>query len=64
MQNILSLTYKKYENGLIDFTDVAAAEQEMLKAEIDFIESNSLILQNIVAFYKATGGGYNIQVCP
>ena len=61
MQNIMKLTKEKYKNGLIDFTDVAAAEQNMLSAQTAFAESNAQILQNIVAFYKATGGGYNFR---
>jgi len=60
MQNILSLTQKKYKNGLTDFTDVATAEQNLLQAQQDFIESNAQILLYLTAFYKATGGGYNI----
>ncbi len=59
MQNIMKLTYEKYKNGLVDFTDVSQAEQNLLASQNQLIESNSEILQNIVAFYKATGGGYN-----
>lgn len=59
MKNIFSLTQQKYKNGLVNFTDVALAEQNLLAAETSLIESNSNILQNFVAFYKAAGGGYN-----
>ena len=59
MQNIMKLTYEKYKNGLIDFTDVSQAEQNLLASQNQLIESNSEILQDIIAFYKATGGGYN-----
>ena len=61
IKNIMQLTKDKYQNGLIEFTDVALAEQNYLEAENNFIDSNAEILQNITAFYKATGGGYNIN---
>ena len=57
--NIFNLTQQKYENGLVEFTDVAMAEQNLLDAELALIESNTDILQNLVAFYKAIGGSYN-----
>jgi NodT family efflux transporter outer membrane factor (OMF) lipoprotein len=61
MQNIMSLTYQKYQNGLVDFTDLATAEQDLLSAQRNVISSNATILLNIIAFYKATGGGYNVK---
>ena len=61
MKNVMYLTKDKYENGLVEFTDVAIAEQNYLDAQNDYIDSNAEILQNITAFYKATGGGYNIN---
>ena len=58
MQNILNLTYEKYKNGIIDFTDVAHAEQNLLSAQNAVINSNSEILLAIIAFYKAIGGEF------
>ncbi len=63
MRNVMELTRNKYENGLIEFTDVAIAEQDYLNAQNALAESNAAILQYLTAFYKATGGGYNIQTC-
>ena len=59
MKSIMNLTLDKYKNGLVEFTDVANAEKNLLENETTFIESNAQILQNFVSFYKATGGGYN-----
>lgn len=59
MRNIFHLTQQKYKNGLVDFTDVTLAEQDLLETELATVESNTNILQNFVAFYKAIGGGYN-----
>ena len=61
MQNIFNLTLEKYHNGLVEFTDVALAEQNLLDAQNDLIENNALILQYLTAFYKAAGGGYHID---
>ena len=58
----MNLTREKYENGLVDFTDVATAEQNLLNAQTALAASNAEILQYITAFYKATGGGYNLQI--
>ncbi|MCM1323113.1 MAG: TolC family protein [Acetobacter sp.] len=63
MRNVMELTRNKYENGLIEFTDVAIAEQDYLQAQNALAESNASILQYLTAFYKATGGGYNIKTC-
>ena len=63
MRNVMNLTREKYENGLVDFTDVATAEQNLLNAQTALAASNAEILQYITAFYKATGGGYNLEIC-
>lgn len=63
MRTIMELTRNKYENGLIEFTDVAMAEQNYLNAQNTLVESNADILQNLTTFYKATGGGYNLSTC-
>ncbi len=63
MRNVMELTRNKYENGLIEFTDVAIAEQDYLNAQNALAESNAAILQYLTAFYKATGGGYNLKAC-
>lgn len=59
MRTIFELTKSKYLNGIIDFTDLATAEQNLLDAENQYIQSNADIYRKITSFYKATGGGYN-----
>ena len=61
MNTIMTLTHEKYKNGLVSFTDVASAEQDLLAAQSELIESNASILIYLTAFYKATGGGYNLK---
>ena len=58
MKNILTFTLEKYQNGLVDFTDVASAEQNFLSAQNNVITSNTDILLALTSFYKAIGGEY------
>ena len=58
MGEVLKLTLFKYKEGLIEFSDVLTAEQSYLNSQISLIDSNGNIYQNIIAFYKAAGGGY------
>lgn len=59
MQKAFYATRGKYENGLIEFSELLTSEQDLIKAQTDLITSNGVVYQNIIAFYKATGGGYN-----
>ena len=59
MQQVLISMREKYNNGLIEFSDLLQTQQNLLKAQTDLANSNSNIFKNIIAFYKATGGGYN-----
>lgn len=58
-KQVMTLTLNKYQNGLIEFSDLLTTEQQLLNAQLDLIESNGKIYQNITFFYKAVGGGYN-----
>lgn len=59
MREVISAMKDKYENGLIEFSDLLKSEQDLLTAQTSLAESNGAVYQNIIAFYKATGGGYN-----
>lgn len=62
MREVLSLTLDKYKQGLVAFSDLLTAEQNYLNAQTTTIASNGMIYQNIIAFYKAAGGGYAVAV--
>ncbi len=49
-------TRNKYQNGLIDYSEVLNAEQRRLTAQTSLTESNALLYQNLIRFYKAIGG--------
>lgn len=50
---------EKYESGIIEYASLLEAQQDMLEADTSIAQSNGEIYQKIIAFYKATGGGYN-----
>lgn len=59
MQEILDLSLAKYQNGLIDFSDVLTAEQNKLAAEQEYLSSNAALYLDIINFYKAIGSKIN-----
>ena len=58
MQKVLNSMREKYDYGLIEFSDLLQTQQNLLKSQTDLANSSGNILKNIVAYYKATGGGY------
>lgn len=61
-KKVLDLTMERYQEGLTEFNTVLSAEQNLLSSQNSFIASNGNIYQNVIAFYKAVGGGYNQNV--
>lgn len=57
-RKVTAMTLEKYKRGLIEFNDVLTAEQNLLSAQNNLAASNGKIYQNIIAYYKAVGGGY------
>lgn len=58
MKQALESMKEKYNNGLIEFSDLLQTEQNLLKSQTDLANSSGNLFKNIIAFYKATGGGY------
>ncbi len=58
MQKVLKSMREKYDNGLIEFSSLLQTQQNLLKSQTDLANSSGNIFKNIVAYYKATGGGY------
>lgn len=57
-KQVLDITFEKYRSGLIDFSQLLTAEQDLLSSQNAMIASNAAILQKLIGFYKAIGGGY------
>lgn len=60
MNEVIISLKKQYENGLIAFSNLLQTEQDLLEAQTNLAQSNGQIYQNIIAYYKATGGGFNL----
>ena len=58
---ILDLSWIKYKNGLIEFSDVLTAEQNKLSAEQQYINSLSKWYKAIISFNKSIGGGWGVN---
>jgi len=49
----------RYDGGLDDFLDVLDAERTLLNAENQLAVSETTVALNLIAVYKALGGGGN-----
>jgi NodT family efflux transporter outer membrane factor (OMF) lipoprotein len=54
----LALARDQYQRGITDFLQVLTAEQQLLAAEQQTATSTTTISTNLVALYKALGGGW------
>ncbi len=59
MQLAYQAMKEKYDNGLIEYNTLLQAQQDLLNVKTELAGSNGNIYQKLIAFYKATGGGYN-----
>ena len=57
----VSLAKKLYTEGLVDFINVLQAEQALYNTETALAQSTAAVSSNLVALYKALGGGWNVQ---
>lgn len=58
MNKVVAASSEKYRSGLIEFSDFLTMEQKRLQAQNSSLESKAGIFQNLIAYYKASGGGY------
>jgi NodT family efflux transporter outer membrane factor (OMF) lipoprotein len=54
------LSQLRYQEGVITFLDVLDAQRALYAAEIELARSEAETSTNLIAFYKALGGGANI----
>ena len=52
------LAQNKYEAGIIDFNDVLEAQRSQLSFEDELAQSEGQVTTNLIAIYKALGGGW------
>lgn len=58
MNKVVAASSEKYRSGLIEFSNFLTMEQNRLQAQNSSLESKAGIFQNLIAYYKASGGGY------
>ncbi len=56
----LALSQSRYADGLTDFLEVLTAQQNLLSAEQQLATSTAAVSTDLVAIYKALGGGWQI----
>lgn len=54
----LAMADELYKNGLIDFLNVLDSQRALYSAENDLAQSEATMSTNLVALYKALGGGW------
>lgn len=57
-QRALALAQSRYQQGVADFLSVLTAEQQLLSTEQQLATSTTTVSTNLVALYKALGGGW------
>ncbi len=54
----LDLAQQRYTQGIADFLNVLEAERSLLQAQLQLADSATTVSTNLVALYKALGGGW------
>jgi len=57
-QLALQLMQQRYQHGLVTFLEVLDAERTVLSSQDELAQSASLSVTDVVALYKALGGGW------
>ena len=54
----LSIAQSRYQQGVADFLQVLDAERNLLSSQLQLADSTTTVSNNLVALYKALGGGW------
>ncbi len=57
-QRALDVANKRYVRGLSNYLDVLTAQRTLLTGEQQLADSTATVTTNLVALYKALGGGW------
>jgi NodT family efflux transporter outer membrane factor (OMF) lipoprotein len=57
-QHALVLAQSRYQQGVADFLSVLVVEQALLAAQLQLADSTTTVSADLVALYKALGGGW------
>jgi outer membrane protein TolC len=56
----VELATQRYNAGLTDFLSVLDAERSLFAAEDQLVQSDRVVSDDLVALYKALGGGWEV----
>ena len=54
----------RYTSGLADFQDVLDMQRSLYEQQDQYVESEGIMIQNLIRLYKALGGGWNPDIEP
>ena len=54
------LANERYTRGLVDFLNVLESQRQLYSSEDQLVQSERGIVVNLVALYKALGGGWEV----
>jgi NodT family efflux transporter outer membrane factor (OMF) lipoprotein len=57
-RNSLEISRQQFASGLTSFINVLDAERSLYQAEDSLVQSDQAVVQNLIALYKALGGGW------
>jgi len=57
----LDIANKRYVRGLSNYLDVLTAQKTLLTSEEQWVDSTATVSTNLVALYKALGGGWDTE---
>ena len=58
----LGLAQSRYQQGVADFLTVLDAQRNLLGAQLQMADSTTTVSSNLVALYKALGGGWETDI--
>ncbi len=61
LADYLKLSVLRYDNGQNDYLTVLNAETSLFQAQLELINSESLVFLSLIDIYKAVGGGWVID---
>ena len=60
----VDLATQLYQKGLTDFLNVLEAQRNLFASQDQLVQSERTVASNVVALYKALGGGWESQEVP
>ena len=57
----VNVAKQQYQQGVVDFLTVLDTQRDLLSAEDSLVQSDQQISTNLVALYKALGGGWEVD---